>query len=197
MISRCRQRLPDSGIEFVESNLFAWSPDRSYDFAFWLSRVPSARFEGLLVDRQSRPAARRPRLLRRFPALRDLHRLRPPASTRGSGDSHSQAQRWPRVPHLTRSSTNPRSSRSACRSSGSRSPCIRPRGISPTRRPVSLSKFNNKPTGRIALLPPEPMGSGIHAENCRVAFSPPAGKSPMASTLRNPSSSLTYPSPSA
>ncbi|MFP6857818.1 MAG: hypothetical protein VCA73_11115 [Roseibacillus sp.] len=60
MISRCRQRLPDSGIEFVESNLFAWSPDRSYDFAFWLSRVPSARFEAfwLTVKAARRPGGR-------------------------------------------------------------------------------------------------------------------------------------------
>lgn len=60
MISRCRQRLPDSGIEFVESDLFAWSPDRSYDFAFWLSRVPSARFEAfwLTVKAALRPGGR-------------------------------------------------------------------------------------------------------------------------------------------
>jgi hypothetical protein len=57
MISRCRQRLPDSGIEFVESDLFACSPDRSYDFAFWLSRVPSEAF-WLTVKAALRPGGR-------------------------------------------------------------------------------------------------------------------------------------------
>ncbi|MFP6866887.1 MAG: hypothetical protein VCA35_13160 [Roseibacillus sp.] len=35
------------------SDLFAWSPDRSYDFAFRLSHVPSARFEAIWLTVQA------------------------------------------------------------------------------------------------------------------------------------------------
>jgi hypothetical protein len=34
-------------VEFIEADVFAWQPPRRYDtavFAFWLTRVPPARF---------------------------------------------------------------------------------------------------------------------------------------------------------
>jgi SAM-dependent methyltransferase len=49
MIAIARERVRAAGqpVEFMEADLFAWSPVRRYDtvfFAFWLSHVPPARF---------------------------------------------------------------------------------------------------------------------------------------------------------
>ena len=40
MISRCRQRLPDSGIEFVESNLFAFWLLQELGFSLSVHQTP-------------------------------------------------------------------------------------------------------------------------------------------------------------
>jgi demethylmenaquinone methyltransferase/2-methoxy-6-polyprenyl-1,4-benzoquinol methylase len=43
-----RARVGDAPVRYVEADLFAWRPDRRYDaafFGFWLSHVPSERFE--------------------------------------------------------------------------------------------------------------------------------------------------------
>ena len=48
MLAVARQRLGDTSVNFVETDLFDWQPDQQYDtifFAFWLSHVPPARFE--------------------------------------------------------------------------------------------------------------------------------------------------------
>ena len=48
MLAVARQRLGDTSVNFVETDLFDWQPDQRYDsifFAFWLSHVPPARFE--------------------------------------------------------------------------------------------------------------------------------------------------------
>jgi 2-polyprenyl-3-methyl-5-hydroxy-6-metoxy-1,4-benzoquinol methylase len=42
-----RARVGDTGVHYLQADLFDWSPDERYDacvFAFWLSHVPQARF---------------------------------------------------------------------------------------------------------------------------------------------------------
>jgi demethylmenaquinone methyltransferase/2-methoxy-6-polyprenyl-1,4-benzoquinol methylase len=58
-----RGRVGDARVRYVEADLFAWQPDRAYDavvFAFWLSHVPPARFDGFwdLVARCLSPGGR-------------------------------------------------------------------------------------------------------------------------------------------
>jgi SAM-dependent methyltransferase len=58
-----RSRLLDPAVEYVQADLFAWTPTRLYDyvfFGFWLSHVPPERFEGFwrLVGRALRPGGR-------------------------------------------------------------------------------------------------------------------------------------------
>jgi ubiquinone/menaquinone biosynthesis C-methylase UbiE len=48
MIELCRARVNDPCVQYVQADLFAWEPDRTYDvcfFGFWLSHVPEDRFE--------------------------------------------------------------------------------------------------------------------------------------------------------
>jgi ubiquinone/menaquinone biosynthesis C-methylase UbiE len=48
MLERCQARVSDPCVRYVEADLFAWEPDRTYDvcfFGFWLSHVPTERFE--------------------------------------------------------------------------------------------------------------------------------------------------------
>ncbi len=48
MLAIARTRLAGLRVEFIEANLFDWSPRRTYDtvfIAFWLSHVPATRFE--------------------------------------------------------------------------------------------------------------------------------------------------------
>lgn len=48
MIAINRERVAAFPVTYIEADLFEWSPDRLYDvvfFSFWLSHVPSARFE--------------------------------------------------------------------------------------------------------------------------------------------------------
>jgi demethylmenaquinone methyltransferase/2-methoxy-6-polyprenyl-1,4-benzoquinol methylase len=48
MLDLCRARVGDEHVRYVEADLFAWEPDRTYDtcfFGFWLSHVPEQRFE--------------------------------------------------------------------------------------------------------------------------------------------------------
>lgn len=47
MIALARDRVRDANVRFIESDLFSWSPTRTYDsvfFGFWLSHVPAERF---------------------------------------------------------------------------------------------------------------------------------------------------------
>ena len=56
MITEARRRPALSTAEFVEADVFAWEPPRSFDavvFTFWLSHVPAERFAafwGLVAD---------------------------------------------------------------------------------------------------------------------------------------------------
>jgi ubiquinone/menaquinone biosynthesis C-methylase UbiE len=48
MLERCQARVNDPCVRYVEADLFAWEPDRTYDvcfFGFWLSHVPTERFD--------------------------------------------------------------------------------------------------------------------------------------------------------
>jgi SAM-dependent methyltransferase len=47
VIELARERVADPLVEYVQADLFAWEPDRTYDvcfFSFWLSHVPEERF---------------------------------------------------------------------------------------------------------------------------------------------------------
>jgi ubiquinone/menaquinone biosynthesis C-methylase UbiE len=48
MLELCRDRVNDPRVSYIQADLFAWEPDRTYDvcfFGFWLSHVPEERFE--------------------------------------------------------------------------------------------------------------------------------------------------------
>jgi ubiquinone/menaquinone biosynthesis C-methylase UbiE len=48
MLELCRARVNDPRVSYIQADLFAWEPDRTYDvcfFSFWLSHVPEERFE--------------------------------------------------------------------------------------------------------------------------------------------------------
>ncbi len=48
MLKLCRARVNDPRVRYVQADLFAWEPDRTYDvcfFGFWLSHIPEDRFE--------------------------------------------------------------------------------------------------------------------------------------------------------
>jgi SAM-dependent methyltransferase len=47
VIALAHERVADPRVEYVEADLFAWEPQRTYDvcfFSFWLSHVPQERF---------------------------------------------------------------------------------------------------------------------------------------------------------
>ena len=48
MLERCRVRVNDPRVSYIQADLFAWEPRQDYDvcfFGFWLSHVPEERFE--------------------------------------------------------------------------------------------------------------------------------------------------------
>ncbi len=48
MLKLCRARVNDPRVKYVQADLFAWEPDKTYDvcfFGFWLSHIPENRFE--------------------------------------------------------------------------------------------------------------------------------------------------------
>ena len=48
MLELCRARVNDPHVRYVQADLFAWGPDRTYDvcfFGFWLSHVPEELFD--------------------------------------------------------------------------------------------------------------------------------------------------------
>jgi demethylmenaquinone methyltransferase/2-methoxy-6-polyprenyl-1,4-benzoquinol methylase len=48
MLELARARVPSPKVQFVQADVFAWSPEGTYDvvfFSFWLSHVPSTHFE--------------------------------------------------------------------------------------------------------------------------------------------------------
>lgn len=48
MLAIARSRVDDGRVRFLQSDLFAWRPTRTYDavfFGFWLSHVPMQRFD--------------------------------------------------------------------------------------------------------------------------------------------------------
>lgn len=48
MLELCHAHVNDPRVSYVQADLFAWEPDRTYDvclFGFWLSHVPEERFE--------------------------------------------------------------------------------------------------------------------------------------------------------
>lgn len=58
-LSLDRKQLPD----FITADIFAWEPTRRFDFVafcFWLSHVPSAKFDGFwaMVERALKPGGR-------------------------------------------------------------------------------------------------------------------------------------------
>lgn len=62
-INRARLGAAAGAVAYVEADLFAWAPARTFDcvvFCFWLSHVPRARFDGLVGDVASwlRPGGR-------------------------------------------------------------------------------------------------------------------------------------------
>jgi SAM-dependent methyltransferase len=62
-INRSRTRSGHASVEYVEADLFSWSPTRRYGvvfFSFWLSHVPPARFEWFwsMVDAALVPGGR-------------------------------------------------------------------------------------------------------------------------------------------
>ncbi|HEY2141499.1 MAG TPA: class I SAM-dependent methyltransferase [Solirubrobacteraceae bacterium] len=63
MLEINRARVGDPRVAYVEADLFAWEPDRTYDvcfFSFWLSHVPEERFAAFWekVERALAPAGR-------------------------------------------------------------------------------------------------------------------------------------------
>jgi demethylmenaquinone methyltransferase/2-methoxy-6-polyprenyl-1,4-benzoquinol methylase len=63
MLALAASEVRDERVRFVEADLFAWEPDRRYDFvffAFWLSHVPLERFDAFwsLVERALKPGGR-------------------------------------------------------------------------------------------------------------------------------------------
>ena len=63
MLDINRQRVNRGNVRYVRADLFAWVPDRTYDFvffAFWLSHVPASRFESFwrTVDAALSPGGR-------------------------------------------------------------------------------------------------------------------------------------------
>jgi ubiquinone/menaquinone biosynthesis C-methylase UbiE len=47
VIALARERVADPRVEYVQADLFAWEPDRTFDvcfFSFWLSHVPQEHF---------------------------------------------------------------------------------------------------------------------------------------------------------
>jgi trans-aconitate methyltransferase len=43
MLELCQTRVADPRVRYVEADLFAWEPERTYDvcfFSFWVSHVP-------------------------------------------------------------------------------------------------------------------------------------------------------------
>jgi ubiquinone/menaquinone biosynthesis C-methylase UbiE len=47
MLELCRARVNDPRVDYLQADLFAWEPDRTYDvcfFGFWLSHVPREHF---------------------------------------------------------------------------------------------------------------------------------------------------------
>lgn len=48
MLELCRDRVGDPRVSYLQADLFAWEPERTYDlcfFGFWLSHVPEERFQ--------------------------------------------------------------------------------------------------------------------------------------------------------
>jgi SAM-dependent methyltransferase len=63
VIALNRARVASARVDYVLADVFAWTPDRAYDFVlftFWISHVPPARFEEFwaLVRRALRPGGR-------------------------------------------------------------------------------------------------------------------------------------------
>lgn len=58
-----RRKLGDAAVDYAVADVFTWDPPRAFDvcfFSFWLSHVPSERFESFwqLVDRALQPDGR-------------------------------------------------------------------------------------------------------------------------------------------
>ena len=48
MLELCQTRVADPRVRYLQADLFAWEPERTYDacfFSFWLSHVPEERFQ--------------------------------------------------------------------------------------------------------------------------------------------------------
>lgn len=63
MIAINREKVGRDDVRYLESDLFAWQPDRAYDlvfFGFWLSHVPPERFDLFMaqVAKALRPGGR-------------------------------------------------------------------------------------------------------------------------------------------
>jgi 2-polyprenyl-3-methyl-5-hydroxy-6-metoxy-1,4-benzoquinol methylase len=83
-----RARLASSRVRYLQTDIFAWEPDRKYDivfFSFWLSHVPTARFSEFwdLVSLALKPGGRVFFIDSRFDATSTAkdHRLKSPEST--------------------------------------------------------------------------------------------------------------------
>lgn len=63
MLRRASARVTDSRVQFLQADLFRWTPKRRYDvvfFGFWLSHVPMERFEAFwrMVEGALKPDGR-------------------------------------------------------------------------------------------------------------------------------------------
>ncbi len=117
-----RGRVAAANVRYVEADLFAFEPEARYDcvfMSFWLSHVPHARFDGVLVDGAARARAGRLRVPDRFRARSDVHRGEP--SARPTGTRASSRAGWTTAASFasSRSSTSRRRSTRACANSDS------------------------------------------------------------------------------
>jgi SAM-dependent methyltransferase len=107
-----RSRVSAENVDYVEADLFSWSPPSRYDavfFSFWLSHVPEDRFAafwsmvggvwGVGGGGGAPPPPGRRGIRRRFGLRSHVDRERPHAPERGRGRGRAKAQRRPKVSH--------------------------------------------------------------------------------------------------
>jgi SAM-dependent methyltransferase len=102
MLELCQARVADPRVRYVQADLFAWEPERTYDvcfFSFWLSHVPEERFQEFWA--KVRRAVRSGGRVFFIDSLRhDLAFSRGSRTTRAGEPGHAAStRRWPRVSH--------------------------------------------------------------------------------------------------
>ena len=102
MLELCRARVDDPRVRYVQADLFAWEPDKTYDvcfFGFWLSHIPENRFETFWEKVRRAVWTGGPGVLHRQPAQPASVSPRSQAPRSGRGDHAPPARRRPRVSH--------------------------------------------------------------------------------------------------